>query len=242
MTTAVRFENASKQFGDTVALRDLSLTIPAGGIFGLVGNNGAGKTTVIRVVLGLTSVDTGNMTLFDNAEGVRIGYSPELAAPYGWMTAREYLELGAALASVPGTTRDQRIASLLERVHLQDSGMRVSEFTVGMRQQLAIAYAMVGAPDLLILDEPTSALDPTDEYDLVEIIASFRDETTILFVSHVLRDVELIADSVAIMDGGSVIASGTMDELRLQLDLQSRTELIHPSLEDVFAALTEGAP
>lgn len=234
---AVRFDEVSKRFGKVVALDGFSLSIPDGGVFGLVGRNGAGKTTAMRMLLGLVAADSGSVEL---THGLRIGYVPEAPTQYGWMTAREYLHLGARLASIPEPGRQERIAHLSQQVHLSDVDMRIREYGVGDRMKLAIAFAMIGQPDLLILDEPTSALDPSEEHDLLEIIASFRYETTVLFVSHVLRDVERIADSITIMDQGRMLAQGSMDELRLQTNLQPELRRIHPSLEDVFATLTEG--
>ena len=100
MGNVVRFENVSKRFGDTLALSELSLDIPSGTILGIAGRNGAGKTTAIRILLGLAKPDSGTVTTFDGDTSKRIGYSPELPAPYDWMTAREYLELGAGLAGI----------------------------------------------------------------------------------------------------------------------------------------------
>lgn len=240
MTIAVRFDNVSKKFKSNFALQDFTLAIPERSVFGLVGRNGAGKTTAIRILLGLARTTTGTVTLFDGDTQRRVGFLPDVPAQYGWMTAYEYLSLIAGIANVPQDLREQRIRSLLAVSGLEGTSHRIGGYSRGMRQRLGIAQAMTGAPDLLVLDEPTSALDPLGRRDVLNLIAELRGHTTILFSTHILSDVERVADQIGVIEQSRLIASGTIDHVRSQAGMSPRIDVkIGEGVERVVSRLRE---
>lgn len=239
MSIAVRFQNVSKRFASEIALQDVSFEIPTGSIYGLVGNIGSGKTTAIRIILGLTKATSGMVTLFEDSASPRIGYVPDEPALYDWMTAREYLTMSAALASVPQRLQESRINEMLRLVELGDGQFRINTLSLGDVQMLGIAHALINEPELLILDEPTSHLDRTDTQLVLDLIASLQGQTTILFSSHVFDDIDHVTDQVAILDHGRIIAKDSIEALRSHLHLHPRMQMVKPTLEEMIARLTE---
>ena len=225
MTIAVRFDHVTKRYDDEIALDDLSFTINAGSIYGLVGRNGAGKTTAIRILLGLAKATSGQVSLFEGDRSRRVGYLPNVPALYDWMTGAEYLRMMAGLANVPMAEQQQRIPALLELSHLGDGHDRIGTYSLGMRQRLGLAQALVGNPDLLILDEPTSALDPLGQRETHDLIRSLRGKTTVMICSHFMDDVESIADTIGILENGQLLAEGSMAQLRAGVDLSETIEV-----------------
>ena len=207
--------------GGVVALAGLDLTVPAGSVFGLLGPNGAGKTTCLRLLAGLTRSTSGRASVagLDPAHdpiGVRgrLGYLEQDPRAYGWMSGREQLRLVGQLHGMAGTALETAIDGALARVGLGDAAdRRAGAYSGGMRQRLGIAGALVHRPPIVILDEPVSALDPEGRRDVLGLIASLRGETTVMFSSHVLGDVERICDRVAILDRGRLVVEGSLDEL-----------------------------
>jgi ABC-2 type transport system ATP-binding protein len=217
---AIKTVNLSKKFGKTVALAGLSMTVPRGEVFGFLGPNGAGKTTSVKLLLGLLKPTGGEAWLLGRPIGDletrrKIGYLPELFRYQGWLSAREVLALHCELAPLPRSSWNDEITGALETVGLTDRATdRVGTFSKGMQQRLGLAAALVGEPELVFLDEPTSALDPVGRHDVREIIRGLASRGTAVFLnSHLLSEVELMCDRVAVVDHGRVIASGTMDEL-----------------------------
>ncbi len=207
--------------GGVVALAGLSLEVPAGSVFGLLGPNGAGKTTCLRLLAGLTHASAGRAMVagFDPAVAPlavrsRLGYLEQDPRAYTWMTGREQLRLVGRLHGMDGASLERAVADALERVDLgRAADRRTGGYSGGMRQRLGIAGALVHWPPIVILDEPVSALDPEGRRDVLGLIASLRGETTVLFSSHVLSDVERICDRVAILDRGRLVVEGTLEEL-----------------------------
>jgi len=217
---AIQTVNLSKNFGRTVALAGLSMTVPRGDVFGFLGPNGAGKTTSVKLLLGLLKPTSGQASLLGRPIGDlntrrRIGYLPELFRYQGWLSAKEVLALHCELAPLPRSSWKDEITTALDTVGLTDrANDRVSTFSKGMQQRLGLAAALLGEPELVFLDEPTSALDPVGRHDVREIIRGLTSRGTAVFLnSHLLSEVEQVCDRVAVVDHGRVIASGTMDDL-----------------------------
>ncbi len=216
---AIEIERISKRYGGgeraVHALSGLSLDIPRGGIFGLLGPNGAGKSTLMRIVSGLVFADEGEVRLFgeraSTAARRRLGAMIESATVYPFLTAAETLEILAR-------TSGHRIVArpLLVRVGLEAAAHRqVSTFSLGMKQRLGIAAALIGGPDLLLLDEPANGLDPPGTLELRKLLRELADGEgiTIVMSSHLLDEVERLCDRVAILDRGTLKAEGDLATL-----------------------------
>jgi ABC-2 type transport system ATP-binding protein len=208
----------AKRFGHVDAVSGLTMTVGRGEVFGFLGPNGAGKTTVVKLLLGLTSPTSGRATVLGAPIGNRIarrriGYLPELFRYQPWLSAREVLILHGRLRGDPAS--DAEIAAGLDRVGLRArADDRVGTFSKGMQQRLGLAVSLLGDPDLVVLDEPTSALDPSGRADVRDIIRAVRDRGATVFLnSHLLTEVERVADRLAVVADGRVIATGTLDEL-----------------------------
>ena len=209
-----------KRYGRTTALAGLTMRVERGEVFGFLGPNGAGKTTSIKLLLGLARASSGTGTVLGAPLGDRairrsIGYLPELFRYQSWLRAREVLGLHCDLAGITRADRAAEIAKSLEGVGLGDrADDLVGTFSKGMQQRLGLATALLGRPDLVLLDEPTSALDPVGRADVRRIIRAARDRGTTVFLnSHLLSEVELVCDRVAIVDAGRVVMAGTLEEL-----------------------------
>ena len=243
--TAIVLTDLVKQFGQTTALAGVTLTVPAGSIFGFLGPNGAGKTTTLRILTGLARPTSGTASVLDvhmpdTTTGLRrlIGYLPDVPAFYPWMTAREVMQFAGRLFGMASALIEDRTTSLLDMAGLSAVETRVGGFSRGMKQRLGIAQALINAPRLLLLDEPTSALDPMGRRDVLEMISALRGRTTVFFSTHILADVERVCDTVAILDRGRVVAGGPIAELkrrysasRLAIQVDGDTDL----LADAFA-------
>ena len=210
-----------KRFGDKEVLRGLDLTVPEHSIFGFIGKNGAGKTTTMKAVLGLLQADGGEMTV--NGETVvygqtatnrHIGYLPDVPEFYPFMTASEYLRFCGEVTGLTGGEITTRSEELLELVGLSREKHRIKGYSRGMKQRLGIAQALLSRPKLLICDEPTSALDPVGRKEILDILRSIREQTTVLFSTHILSDVERICTDVAFLDGGVVSIQGKISEIK----------------------------
>jgi ABC-2 type transport system ATP-binding protein len=220
----IRTDRLAKRYRRVDALVDLTMEVGAGEVFGFLGPNGAGKTTAVKLLLGLVRPTSGGGTLLgaplgDRRARARIGYLPELFRYQPWLRAWEVLALHARLRGrndVAATSgRAAEIARVLAAVGLTErADDLVGGFSKGMQQRLGLAVALLGHPDLVVLDEPTSALDPVGRADVRTLIRQLRDEGTAVFLnSHLLTEVERVCDRVAIVDGGRVLATGSLDEL-----------------------------
>ncbi len=202
------------------ALTDLNLNVRRGEIYGFLGQNGAGKTTTIKLLLGLIFPTSGEGTVLGFPMGDKrarkgLGYLPESPYYHTFLTAREGLRVSGKLCNLTQDLIKERIESLLNRVGLQDAAdLKLREFSKGMLQRYGIAQALIGHPDLVIFDEPTSGLDPLARKDIRDILLSLKEAgRTIFFSSHILSEVEMISDRIAILHKGNMIAEGSIKDL-----------------------------
>lgn len=233
-----------KRFGDKAVLKDLSLTVPEHSIFGFIGKNGAGKTTTMKTVLGLLKADAGEIKV--NGEKVvygetstnrHIGYLPDVPAFYSFMTAPEYLRF---CGQISGNSNEARCKELLELVGLQNENHRIKGFSRGMKQRLGIAQALLNCPKLLICDEPTSALDPIGRKEILDILLAVRAQTTVLFSTHILSDVERICTDVAFLDNGTAQIQGPVSEIKDRF--RSEKYLLETENEHALKLLLQNFP
>ena len=231
-TPAIETRNLRKVFGEKVAVKNLTLRVERGEVFGFLGPNGAGKTTSIKMLLNLTAPSGGDGLLFgiplsNPAVRARVGFLPEHFRFHDWLRAEEFLGLHAELYHIPRHTARKRIPELLELVKLtphRDKKLR--EFSKGMLQRIGLAQALLNEPDLVILDEPTSGLDPVGRRLVRDIIRELRKRGTTVFLnSHLLSEIEITCDRVAFIKHGEVIHSSplqTLVEGEISVEIRAR--------------------
>jgi len=217
----LRIDGLCKRFGDKEVLRGLELCVPEGSIFGFVGKNGAGKTTAMKTVLGLLRADAGEITVngkrvvYGQTDTNRdVGYLPDVPEFYSFMTAKEYLRFCGEITGMRRAENEARAKELLSLVGLSEERHRIKGFSRGMKQRLGIAQALLCRPKLLLCDEPTSALDPVGRREILDLLLSVKEQTTVLFSTHVLSDVERICTDVAVLDGGVVRMQGKLSDIK----------------------------
>ncbi len=210
-----------KRFGNKEVLRGVELSVPEHSIYGFIGKNGSGKTTTMKTVLGLLKPDAGEITV--NGEKVvygqtstnkYIGYLPDVPEFYSFMTAEEYLHFCAEITDMCRDEIDARVSELLTLVGLADEKHRIKGYSRGMKQRLGIAQALLNRPKLLICDEPTSALDPVGRKEILDILVAVKEQTTVLFSTHILSDVERICTDVAFLNGGVIEIHGKLADIK----------------------------
>jgi ABC-2 type transport system ATP-binding protein len=235
------------------ALDGVSLSVERGEVFGFLGGNGAGKTTTIKILTRLMFPTSGTAriagrSIDDLAVHARIGYLPEQPYFYDYLTAREFVEYCARLFGIPARDRRHRAEALLERVHLEPAAWnrQLRRFSKGMLQRVGLAQALVNDPEVVILDEPMSGLDPIGRRQVRDLIAGLRGQgTTVFFSSHIIADIEVLCDRVAILQQGRVAHQGRLDELRQRVDAAGRVEVTvagadHRAIRDALVKV-EGA-
>ena len=217
----LRITGLHKRFGDKEVLRGLDLSVPEHSIYGFIGKNGSGKTTTMKTVLGLLRADSGEIIV--NGEKVvygqtdtnrYIGYLPDVPEFYSFMTAKEYLRFCGEITGMSRADIEERTRELLTLVGLADETHRMKGFSRGMKQRLGIAQALLSRPKLLICDEPTSALDPMGRKEILDILLAIKDQTTVLFSTHILSDVERICTDVAFLKDGVVDIGGKLSDIK----------------------------
>ncbi|MCM2982389.1 ABC transporter ATP-binding protein [Niallia circulans] len=233
----IETSNLTKKFGKFLAVDQVNLLVPKGGIYGFLGPNGAGKSTTIRMLLGLIKETKGEVKVFNKsikddriAILSRIGSMVETPSYYGHLTAYENLEVTRKILGA----EKKEIERVLEIVKLTEvRNKAVKKFSLGMKQRLGIAQALLGKPELLILDEPTNGLDPSGIIEIRELIKSLPKDygITILISSHILSEIELMATHVGIINKGRLLFQGSMNDLRekqkevIQLEAEPRAEV-----------------
>jgi len=229
---AIETHNLRKEFGDKVAVQDLTLSVERGEVFGFLGPNGAGKTTSVKMLLHLITPSGGEGFLFGKPltnpkVRQRIGFLPEHFRFHDWLNADEFLALHADLYHMSTLEARKRIVELLDLVGLtQHAKKKLREFSKGMLQRIGLAQALLNHPDLVILDEPTSGLDPVGRRLVRDIIHNLREQGTTVFLnSHLLSEVEITCDRVAFIKHGAVIhtsALQTLMEGEVSLEIRAR--------------------
>jgi len=217
---AVETKHLRKVFGRKVAVDSLSLAVGKGEVFGFLGPNGAGKTTAVKMLMGLAHPTAGEAHILgrpvgDIAMRRRIGFLPEHFRFHDWLRADEFLNWHGQLYGMSREDRARRIPEVLKLVGLAgETRQRLHTFSKGMLQRVGLAQALLNEPAVVFLDEPTSALDPIGRRDVRDIIKHLRGQGVTVFLnSHLLSEVEMVCDRVAIIDHGRVIQQGTMNEL-----------------------------
>ncbi|HYH17437.1 MAG TPA: ABC transporter ATP-binding protein [Azospirillum sp.] len=246
----IQVSAVTKRYGEQVAVRDVDLDLAPGECVAMVGHNGAGKSSLIKLMLGLTTPSEGTVRLLGGdpasaaASHIRrqVGFLPENVAFHPNMTGRETLDFYARLKGVATRGND----ALFERVGLEPAAIkrRVGTYSKGMRQRLALAQALLGGPKVLFLDEPTTGLDPALRQSFYEIIGNLRDAgTTVLLCSHALTELEGQADRVVVMNRGRKVAEGTLATLRSLAQLPTRIRLTLPAgdIDELARRVGEGA-
>jgi len=231
---AVTTTGLTRDYGGT-GLFDVDLAVPRGSIYGLVGPNGAGKTTLLSIIAGTRHADRGSVSLAVDRR--RVAVCPDVPEFDGWLTAAEVVDLAGSLVA-PAGHGPAEVAAALRTVGLADAASRrVSGLSRGMLQRLGLACALVGDPQLLILDEPTSALDPAGRADMLGLVAAMRGTRTVIFSSHILADVQRVADQVGILRDGRLLYEGGTRELMDTYLTPSWLVRVADGLDAVAAAL-----
>ena len=245
MTAAISARGVEKSYGDLRVLRGVDLDVDHGSVFALLGSNGAGKTTMVRILSTLLAADAGTATVHGadvsrDPRAVReaISLTGQFAAVDEILTGRENLVLVAKLRHLPDA---ERIADdLLARFRLTDAGgRRVGTYSGGMRRRLDIAMSLVGSPAVIYLDEPTTGLDPEARIEVWQVVKELADAgTTVLLTTQYLDEAEQLADRIAILHAGRIIANGTLAELKALLPA-AKVEYVEkqPTLEEIFLRL-----
>jgi ABC-2 type transport system ATP-binding protein len=225
---AIETTHLRKEYGPKVAVKDLTLQVLRGEVFGFLGPNGAGKSTTVKMLLDLVRPTSGEIKLFGQSPGntrmrAKVGFLPEHFRFHEWLRATEFLMFHGKLYGLSAAVLNERIPQLLDLVGLSDSAqMRLSKFSKGMLQRIGLAQAMLNKPDLILLDEPTSGLDPLGRRLVRDIIRQLKAEGTTIFLnSHFLSEVEITCDRVAFIKAGQIVHIDTMAHL-----LNQATEVV----------------
>ena len=237
-TAAITIQNLTKEFtppsmfqrGKITAVRDLSLTVQAGHVYGLLRPNGSGKSTTMKIVLGLVTATSGRTFIFgkdsrDVESREAVGFLPENPYFYKFLTGKETLVFYGKLCGLGGKLLEARTKELLALVGLEDAkDRRVGGYSKGMLQRIGLAQALVQEPRLLVLDEPTAGVDPSGSHDIRDLILKFKQRgITVLLCSHLLSQVQEICDRIGIMHCGALIREGPLDDL---IAIENQTELV----------------
>ena len=219
MDFIIKTENLCKQYKETTALNKVSLSIPRGAIYDLIGNNGAGKTTMMRILSNLQRQTSGTVL---KAKNIKVGAIIESPALYPALSARGNLKYQLKLTGCPNKNIEEKTNELLALVHLQDNRKLVMNYSLGMKQRLALAMALVGSPDFLILEEPLNGLDPEGIKDIRSVIVKLNQKygVTIMISSHILGELQKVATDYGFLKNGSLIREFSSSEI-MDTDLET---------------------
>jgi ABC-2 type transport system ATP-binding protein len=239
--TAVNLQNVTKRYNELVAVNNISLTINTGEIFALLGPNGSGKSTTLKMLMGLVTPTQGSVNVLGidvqkDAVAIKrqVGYVPESPNVYEFLTGIEYLDFIADIYGIPPAEKQQRINEYLKALQLEGrEGDMINSYSDGMKKKISLISAFLHKPKLLILDEPLNALDPRSARIVKDYLNSLKAQgVTTILSTHVLEIAEAVCDRIGIMYQGSILALGTMNELR-QMSKMEKSDL-----EDIFLKLT----
>jgi len=233
MSNAVlKVDNLSIHFGAHKLINNLSFSIQSQSIYGFLGKNGAGKTTTMKAILGLVSPNNGSIyvcgekVVYGQTPTNRyIGYLPDVPHYFDYMNPMEYLKLCGEIAGVQKDEIKARSQALLERVGIDNRKKSIGTYSRGMKQRLGIAQALLHQPKLLICDEPTSALDPIGRKEILDLLGSLKHETTVMFSTHILSDIERICDHIAILHKGEIKIEGAISDVQTRAPKQEGIQL-----------------
>lgn len=245
----IEVRNLTKRFGPTVAVNDVSFDVPGGEVVGFLGPNGAGKTTTMRVLTCYLPADSGKVTvsgfdIFEHPVEVRrrIGYLPESAPLYLEMGVVEYLQFVAGMRGIPPPEHGSRIRRMIEICGLGPMLQKnIGELSKGFRQRVGLAATLIHDPEVLVLDEPTTGLDPNQIIEIRELIKQIGRAKTVILSTHILPEVEATCSRVLIINDGSIVASGTTEELTrmaagkstIQVAFKAPPQAVEPKLRAV---------
>lgn len=238
MAEVLKLNHISKKFGDKEVLKDIDFTVNSGEIIGYIGSNGAGKSTTIKIILGLIDDYGGDVYVFgENVRGTyeykkRIGYVPEVSDMYDNLTAREYISFIGMLYGISSKNALSKAQEMMSVFGIEDAiDGRIHTFSKGMRQKLSIITGMLHNPDILFLDEPLSGIDANSVLVFKEIMQGLKNAgKTIFYSSHILEVVEKLSDRILLLNEGNIVIDGTMEEV-----MQKQTD---SSLESIFNDMT----
>lgn len=242
-TALVEIEEVTKTFGYKVALKNISLSVPSGQICGLLGPNGAGKTTLFRLLMGILKATKGRLLVdgrdaFEERVAVKrlIGFLPDEPVFYSYLSGREVLELSAAMHGLDTIHVMRRLTPLIAKLRLaSDLDNYAEDYSRGMKKKLGLLLAMLHEPKLLVLDEPTNGLDVESTHLFYELICeTAKQGTTVLFSTHLMDHVTKLCSHAVIINDGTVVANGSLEELRIRSG--------EASLEEIFLKLTARPP
>ena len=236
----IEVSHLTKQYGNHLAVNDVSFTVADGQICGLLGLNGAGKSTIMNILTGYLSATSGQVTVAGHplpeeadAAKVCVGYLPEQPPLYPEMTVQEYLTFAAELKGVKKAERKEQVCRAARRTGLEAVLPRlIRSLSKGYKQRVGIAQALLGSPRLIILDEPTVGLDPAQVIEIRKLIRELGRAHTVILSSHILSEVQAVCQQILILSKGHLAAAGSLEELTAD----------GKSLEEVFLELTDGEP
>ncbi|SEW34674.1 ABC transporter ATP-binding protein [[Clostridium] fimetarium] len=243
----LKVENLCKSFGTHKVIDGLSFSVDEHTIYGFLGQNGSGKTTTMKMILGLLKLDSGTITICgekvtygETKTNKYIGFLPDVPEFYGYMRPMEYLKLCGEITGLSKQAIKEKSEELLTLVGLIDVKRKIGGFSRGMKQRLGIAQALLNEPRILICDEPTSALDPVGRKDILDILLSIKDKTTVIFSTHILSDVERVCENIGMINDGKLAISGNINALKevnrhdiiyIEFESENDRKLAYSSLE-----------